>query len=118
MKKRIVVIEDDASIRDILKIILERSGYLVESHQGGMPVLEGKVDTPDMFIIDRQLSGVDGLEICRYIRSQPSEMQVPIIVLSATPSIQNVAKNAGANEFIEKPFSKSHLISTISKFLK
>ena len=92
MKKKVVVIEDDASIRDILQIILERAGYSVDDYQDGMAVMKGQVRCPDIFVIDRQLSGVDGLEICRQLRSQPATAKVPIIVLSATPGIENLGK--------------------------
>ena len=113
MKKKVVVVEDDESIRDILQIILERAGYLTVNCKDGYGILNGTVEIPDLYMIDRQLSGVDGLEICKYLKHQASTSDIPIIILSATPGIEHIAKNAGADAFIEKPFSKKHLVYTI-----
>ena len=117
MKKRIVVIEDDETIREVLQLILERAGYSVDQYKDGKSIFAGNING-DLFIIDRRLPGADGLDICRHIRSQPNAAQVPIIVLSATPGLHNIIHDAGASEFIEKPFSSSSLIATIKKWLK
>ena len=113
MKKTIVVVEDDESIRDILQIILERSGFTTINCRDGYGIFNGTVDIPDLYLIDRQLSGADGLEICKHLKQQDATSDIPIIILSATPGIAHIAKNAGADAFIEKPFFKNHLVHTI-----
>ena len=115
--KVVVVVEDDESIRDILQIILEREGYSTINCKDGHQIFNGAVEVPDLYMIDRQLSGADGLEICRYLKQQASTSEVPIIILSATPGIENIARNAGANAFIEKPFSKKHLVETVENVI-
>ena len=117
MKKKIVVVEDDESIRDILKIMLERVGYEVINFQDGTKLMNGKTEKADLYLIDRQLSGVDGLDLCKHLKSQALTAEVPVIIFSATPGLENLAKNAGAVAFIEKPFSKKHLLHTIEKVL-
>jgi len=117
MKKKVVVVEDDESIRDILQIILEREGYSTINCRDGNGIFRGTVEVPDLYMIDRQLSGADGLEICKYLKQNEPTSQVPIIVLSATPGIENIAKNAGADAFIEKPFSKKLLVETIGNII-
>jgi len=117
MKKKVVVVEDDESIRDILQIILEREGFSTINCRDGNDIFNGRVEVPSLYMIDRQLSGADGLEICKFLKEQYSTRDVPIIVLSATPGIENIARNAGANAFIEKPFSKKHLVDTVRNFM-
>jgi DNA-binding response OmpR family regulator len=117
MKKIVVVVEDDESIRDILQLILEREGYSTINCRDGSDILIGAIEIPDLYMIDRQLSGADGLEICKFLKQQHSTRDVPIIILSATPGIENIAKNAGADVFIEKPFSKNHLVQTVQSLI-
>ena len=117
MNKRVVVVEDDESIRDILQIILERAGYSTINCRDGYGILNGTVEVPDLYMIDRQLSGADGLEICKYLKQQESTSDIPVIILSATPGIAHIAKNAGADAFIEKPFSKNHLVNIVHEVI-
>lgn len=117
MKKTVVVVEDDESIRDILQLILEREGYATINCRDGSDILNGAVKVPDLYMIDRQLSGADGLEICKFLKQQDSTSNIPVIILSATPGIENIARNAGADIFIEKPFSKKHLIRTVDELI-
>ena len=117
MKKKVVVVEDDESISDIIQIILEREGYSTINCRDGNAIFNGTVEVPDLYMIDRQLSGADGLDICKYLKQNKSTSEVPIIVLSATPGIENIAKNAGADAFIEKPFSKKLLVETIGNII-
>ena len=115
MKKKVVVVEDDPSIRDTLEIILTRAGFIVTHYSSAAQIFYREFDSPDIFLIDRQLSGVDGLEVCKHLRSLPSTASVPIIILSATPGMLEIAKKAGADDFIEKPFAKAFLIQKIEE---
>jgi len=118
MGKLIVIVEDDASILDILRLILTRAGYEVDHFQDGNHFVAGAAPLADLYLIDRQLSGIDGLDICRFLKSKPESQSIPIIVLSATPGIQNLVQQAGADDFIEKPFSKKHLLAKIQQLLQ
>ncbi|HUQ65532.1 MAG TPA: response regulator [Flavitalea sp.] len=117
MKKKIVVVEDDESISDILKIMLERAGYDITNFYDGTKLMNGVIEKADLYLIDRQLSGVDGIELCKHLKSHTLTAEIPVIILSATPGLENMVKNAGAMAFIEKPFSKNHLLQTIEKAL-
>lgn len=118
MKKKVIVIEDDSSIGDILRIILHRAGFTVILYDSGQKILDDQFEAPDIFLIDRQLSGIDGLEICKFLKANRRTSKTPIIVLSATPGILNVAKSAGADDFIEKPFTKAHLLEKIGEYVQ
>lgn len=117
MGRQIIIVEDDPSISDILKIILERAGYTVIHYTNGLEIIRGTALVPGLYLIDRQLSGIDGLEICRHLKKQQETRDVPIIVLSATPGILHMAKAAGADNFIEKPFAMAKLLQVVARHL-
>jgi|SRR5687767_9166128 DNA-binding response OmpR family regulator len=117
MKKKILVVEDDESIRDILKIMLTKAGFEVEDIKDGSNLLNGRASTADLYLIDRQLSGVDGLDLCRHLKGEPLTAKTPVIILSATPGIERLVDDAGASAFIEKPFSKKNLLETIESVI-
>jgi len=108
-RKSIIITDDDPGIQDVARIIFERANYDVIVLASGEPLLNGAFEIPDLFILDRQLSGVDGLDICRVLKSRTETAHVPIIIISASPQIGNLAKLAGADAFIEKPFKMREL---------
>ena len=116
-KKRIIITDDDPGVQDAFRLILERAGYEVEIFPNGGPLLAGDFQKPDLIILDRQLSGVDGLDICRHLKGQEETRDIPVIMLSASPHIDGMAKAAGADDFIEKPFRMRHLLDAIQKQL-
>jgi len=115
--KQIIIADDDPGIRDIFQIILQRAGYAVTLYSNGEVLMNNEFDLPDMFIVDKQLSGVDGLEVCRFLKGQDSTKNIPIIMISASPYASDSATDAGADEFIEKPFKTKVLIELMEKHL-
>jgi len=112
-----MVIEDDPGILDVLNILFTRAGYQVNAFANGNFILQQDFDIPDLFIIDKQLSGVDGLDICKYLKTLPTTRHVPVIILSATPHLHPQVKAAGADAFLEKPFSNSHLLQVTENLI-
>lgn len=117
MKKRILITDDDEGVQDIFKLIFERAGYEVEVFGEALPILENKYQPPDLFVLDRQLSGHDGLKVCKFLKSQNSTRDIPVIIVSATPGIGKLAQEAGANDFIEKPFQIKDLLGVVEKWI-
>jgi CheY-like chemotaxis protein len=117
MKKSVLLIEDDPSIRDVIKIMLENAGYAVSASDSGECILHDEFLIPDLFLIDKLLSGIDGLDICKYLKSKSITNQVPVIIISASPNVAAMAKHACADGFIEKPFERNFLLETIAKHL-
>ena len=115
MKKKILIADDDEGIRDILKIILEKAGYTLEIKEDAGEILKNNFALPDIFLIDKLLSGVDGLDVCRYLKTNPTTSGIPIIMVSASPDIGTVALKAGADDFIEKPFELGYLLKVIER---
>lgn len=113
--KHILIIDDDPGVLDALKMVFSKDNFEVTVYTNGNAILANNYTTPDIFIIDKQLSGVDGLDICRHIKANPGTQQVPIIVLSASPNLHKVASAAGADAFLEKPFGISALREVVQR---
>lgn len=116
-KKKILVVDDDEGIQDIFQIILDRAGYDVTVFSRANAVLENKFSIPDLFILDKQLSGKDGLTVCRFLKSQESTKHIPVIIVSATPHIKKLSKAAGAEASIEKPFQIKELLNLVEEWI-
>ncbi|RYY21528.1 MAG: response regulator [Chitinophagaceae bacterium] len=111
--KKVMIIEDDEAINDILTIILKNGGYSVTSAHTGSLVSYTDSEMPDLFVIDKNLPGVDGVTICREIKSNPATQHIPVVMISANHSFIRPASTAGADACIPKPFSRQELLTTI-----
>ena len=114
----ICIIEDDEGIQDVLKIILNRAGYDTDVFSDGTAIFDNNYTFPDLFLIDKQLSGADGLTICRHLRDDRNTRSIPVIMMSAYPNIREFSILAGANDFLEKPFKTETLLATIKKHIQ
>jgi CheY-like chemotaxis protein len=117
MKKKILVADDDPGLQDIFKIILERAGYEVEIKENGNDILKKKFRVPDLFLIDKLLSGMDGLAVCSFLKMYPQTKDIPVIMISASPDIGILSQRAGADDYIEKPFDIDHLLKVIERHI-
>jgi DNA-binding response OmpR family regulator len=114
---RIMIAEDDPSFQKIFSIILKRAGYEIEMYSDGKDVYEKKHKWPSLFILDRQLENSDGLEACRHLKANDETKDIPVLMISAQPGIGTLARDAGAEDFLEKPFSVSLLLEKIKRIL-
>ena len=114
--KHIVLVEDDAPIRDVFKMVFAGGDYKVIPLEDGESIINNEIDPPDLFVLDKQLSGMNGLDLCRFIRNSEKFKNVPVIMLSANPDIVKLAKEAGADNAVAKPFSIKKLRETISYY--
>jgi DNA-binding response OmpR family regulator len=116
--KHILVVDDDPDILEFLQVILEEEGYTVvisdkgefleQLHNGGLPHL---------ILVDVLLSGKDGREIVKYLKSQEETKYIPIIMFSAHPSAEETVWQAGADDFLAKPFDIDILLAKIARYL-
>ena len=118
MKPHLIIADDDPGIQDVFQLIFERAGYDVNIYPGGEQLLNNSFEVPDAFILDKQLSGADGLDICRFLKAQDRTKHVPVIMLSANPHIHKMAIEAGADDYLEKPFKIHELLALINKYVK
>lgn len=115
--KRIIIVDDNTAIQRALKIAFDSSRYHVSFYDSGLPILNNEFDIPDLIILDRYLLGVDGLDICRFLKSQDATKNVPVIIVSATPKIHKLAIAAGADDVLEKPFNLFDLRKVIARLI-
>jgi len=116
MIKTIIIIEDDPAIVEPMTIALKNSGYFVITYFSGERILNNDFVPPDIFIIDKQLPMVDGLDICRHLKQNEKTMHIPVIMVSATP-IKTLAKHAMADDALEKPFTIKQLRDIVAMHL-
>lgn len=114
--KHLLVIDDDPAIRDAISLIFNRAAYRITTCNNGEALLKGELEIPDLIILDNQLSGIDGLEVCRQLKSSEATRAIPVILISATPGIQQIARAALANDALEKPFNIKDLRQMVDRW--
>ena len=115
---RILIIEDDTDIRNVLRTLLEQHQYrVVEASNAARGELEARAHKPDLLLVDLGLPDADGMTVIRSVRSWSS---VPILVLSArTQEEQKIAAlDAGADDYVTKPFSTPELLARVRAALR
>ncbi|MBL4675199.1 MAG: response regulator [Mucilaginibacter sp.] len=115
--KRIMIADDDPGIVDAIEMLLEFEGYEVSSTVDGSTVLDMRDELPDLLLLDIWMSGDDGRDICRKLKSIPSTKNIPVIMISASKDIEQSARDAGADDFIAKPFEMNTLLQKIEGFV-
>ena len=118
---RVLIIEDTPDIRNLLRFLLQSTGIQVMAVGDGKSALEliECWPAPDVILLDRMLPYVDGDELIRSIRAEPTWSHVPIIVVSAKAQDEEIAEamTAGATEYITKPFSPMHVMKVMERHL-
>jgi two-component system alkaline phosphatase synthesis response regulator PhoP len=120
-KARVLIIEDEEDIVELIKYNLVKAGYEVAQALTGEKGLEAvKVKTPDLILLDLMLPGVGGLEVCKLLRSNSQTAQTPIIMVSAKGAEADVVTGLelGADDYISKPFSPKILLARIEAVLR
>ncbi|RYG04525.1 MAG: response regulator [Chitinophagaceae bacterium] len=115
--KRVMIADDDHAIVDAVMAMLEFGGYDVGFTYNGATILEMKEDLPDLILLDIWMSGTDGRDVCKLLKQQESTKNIPVIMISASTDLEKSAKDAGANDFLEKPFDMDELFEKIDKHL-
>lgn len=115
MKKRVLIIENDREIKQIVTYILESEGYDVQGAQydsAALPHLKA-----DLILLDEWINKREGHMLCKEIKAIEALQSVPVIIFSTAADIADIAKNCNADGFIKKPFDLDALISEVKKFL-
>lgn len=116
--RRILVVDDEPDILEFLEIILDEEGYEVTTTNKG-DYLERlhNGSLPHLILLDVLLSGKDGRDIVKYLKREPETKHIPVIMFSAHPSAEETARQAGADDFLAKPFNIDVLLARIAHFL-
>ena len=117
IQKRVMIADDDPGILDAVVAMLEFGGYQVSSTPNGATLLDIKDDFPDLLLLDIWMPGTDGRDVCKQLKAQQSSRKMPIIMISASTELERSAKEAGADDFLEKPFDMDELLQKIEYYL-
>jgi two-component system cell cycle response regulator DivK len=120
MNKCILIVEDQADNRRILRDLLGNAGYeLLEAESGEEALIAVEAKRPDLILMDIQLPVMDGYETTRRIKSNPTLKAVPIIAVTsyALSGDEGKARAAGCNAYVTKPFSPRALLAKVREFL-
>ena len=121
MPDLITIIEDDESIREMLRYYFHSVGYGVEDFESGEDYFQAVHDVqPDLYILDIMLPGMDGLEILRRLRGAPDTAHIPVIMLTARPAELDRVKGLeqGADDYVVKPFGIMELQARVKAVLR
>lgn len=121
MKKRIITVDDSASVRQMVSFTLREAGYEVTEAENGLQALQKLKEAPaDMVITDLNMPVMDGIDLIKNIRTDSSNKFVPIIMLTteSQETRKLEGKRAGATGWIVKPFKAEQLVAVAQKVLK
>jgi DNA-binding response OmpR family regulator len=119
MGQRVLVVDDDPTVSDVVRRYLERAGLAVTLASDGHAALRAfETERPDLVVLDLMLPGIDGLEVCRRLRSRAEE--VPIVMLTALGEEADrvLGLQLGADDYVTKPFSPRELVLRVQSVLR
>ncbi|HEV2174098.1 MAG TPA: response regulator, partial [Nitrospira sp.] len=119
--KKILIVEDERDILQLVKLYLEKEGFrTVTATTGTEGLSSAKQDKPDLIVLDLMLPEIDGLEVCKRLRSAPETAMLPIIMLTAKAeeSDQVIGLELGADDYVTKPFSPKALVARVKALFR
>ena len=117
MSKKILIIEDDEDILNILSFILKEQGYIITALTHGDVIDKIRADLPDLILCDIWLPKRKGTEICKILKSDPLTAHIPFIVISTVMNLPQIAMKCGADAYIEKPFQIKEMVNIVKTYL-
>jgi len=123
VSKRIIVVDDDSEVRDIVAFVLNRNGFEVEGAANGQQLhhlLTGGVHLPDLIILDVMMPGENGYKICSGLRSDPQTRHIPVMIITAHAEgiYERISADLGAAQHITKPFHPLELAERVKGLLE
>ncbi len=118
---KLLIIEDEADIRELISFNLEMSGYdVIKSRDGEEGLSTARSEKPDLIILDLMLPGMDGLKVCSHLKKDQDTKDIPIIMLTARSEDDDIINGLekGADDYITKPFSPRILIARVKAALR
>ena len=121
MSKKVLIIEDEPAVLDLLETYLEDRGLTVNMARDGFGGLEKiKEDKPDIVVLDLVMPGINGIELCRSLQKDPTTADIPVIISTGicNEDIAQKVKEAGAKDIVKKPYSLDGLFNKIKEYIK
>lgn len=117
--ERVLVVDDDATVSDVVRRYLEHSGYEVRLAGDGPTALAAfRQERPDLVVLDLMLPGIDGLEVCRRMRAEAAELPVVMLTALGTEADRVLGLERGADDYVTKPFSPRELVLRVQSVLR
>lgn len=117
MKKKVLVIDDEADIREIVRLYLADEGYeVIEAENGHEGILKAQQIKPDLIVLDIMMPGINGFEVAKHLKDDPNTQDIPIIILSVLAHDSQYRQ--GILDYISKPFRQEELVSIVRKILE
>jgi len=119
-RPHVIIVDDDRDTREMLTLALDLEGFEVRTAANGLRLISAMhVDRPDLILLDIMMSWIDGFELCRAIKQNPSFHDIPVIFISARKSDddERAGRAAGAVDYFAKPLDMELLVERIRKIL-
>jgi DNA-binding response OmpR family regulator len=118
LRRRILIVDDDEGILEAFRAMLEGDEYEVVVTPNGEELLSlSKNILPDLIILDVLLSGIDGRDICKAFKNDPTTKDIPLIMISAHPNAEESVREVNADDYLKKPFEMDELLQKVAKYL-
>ncbi|MFA5554323.1 MAG: response regulator [Phycisphaerae bacterium] len=120
-RERILVVDDEEDVLELVRFNLDKNGYKIDTAVTGEQVLnKARAKLPDLIILDLMLPGIDGLEVCKTLKSDSKTANIPIIMLTAKGEDADIVSGLelGADDYVTKPFSPKILIARVRRILQ
>jgi DNA-binding response OmpR family regulator len=117
--KKILILDDDQDLLDVLSLLLTESGYDIQTLNSGEQIFEEiKRFHPDLVLMDIMLAGMDGRLICKRMKAKTDTIDLPVILISGSHNLsQNLSEQGAPNDFLAKPFDLNLLVKKIENQL-
>lgn len=116
--KKILIVDDDPLLREMLSTRLKAEGYdVIQAGDGAEGLEKAKKEKPDLIILDVALPQMNGYEVCGTLKSEPEYSKIPVILFSAKEDIQ-LAEKVGADAYIIKPFGSKVLLKKVKELIE
>ena len=117
MRKRIIILEDEKDILEVIQFILEEEGYDVIAFNHFEPLEEIIEFQPNLVLLDVRLSDGYGHLLCSQLKANPTTSYLPVILVSGATNLEKIAKDYGADNFLEKPFGMDELVKMVKHYI-
>jgi DNA-binding response OmpR family regulator len=119
MLAKVLVVDDEKGVRDLLHSFLKATGYQAIMASNGEEAIElTKSESPNAILLDVKMPGIDGVETCRRLRAEEQTRYIPVIMVTAFGTTETEATDAGADDFVNKPFELKDLAIRIKSVLR
>ena len=121
MRKKILIVEDDTELLELLRLHLKSAGFAIATARNGIEALKkARSLSPDLVLLDLVLPELDGFAVCETLRKAPATASIPVIMLTGLTSqaARRAGLEAGTRDFITKPVNPQHLVARINELLR